>query len=380
MRNLVLLPLLLAACSSAPPSTNTDDQPAIAPAKRAMVAGQVPGYFVTTASADVVYRHDLVIPSDVTQLRLRFANTTAYGEAGGSPVAINAAVCTSDGALGCSQPAVVHLGQTLPADGNDLVLPSPTGWDAVRPGADGRIVITYSVPAQSVVAAGNLNSWGCYSLNSTTVSPPPPCDSADTNPVYWIHVEFMTTKRRVFAIGDSLSVGSSTAGVVPGVSRAWPQLLAHARDFAVQAEGLNGDKLQDLAAMPTLTRWAQLKGADCIIALSTNDYMYGVEPTEQALLAGALELRGRGCSTVRTETVAPCAPYGAYEANRLALNALARSMVQSHPFEVDGVLDFDAAMDPLGTGALQADADAGDMCHWSVVGQQRAETIVSAAL
>lgn len=381
MRRLLALALLLAACGNPPAPTRADDEPAIAPAKRAMVAGEVPGYFVTTGPADVVYRRDIAVPSDVTRLRLRLANTIADGESSGSAIPVNAAVCASDGALGCAAAAAaaVHLNQVLPADGNDLVLPSPTAWDAVRPGTDGRVVVTYSVPASMVVAAGNLNSWGCYALNTTTVSPPPPCDGDDTNPVYWIHVEFMTAKRRVVGVGDSISVGSATGGGAPGFSRAWPQLLARARDFAVSVEGLNGNRLLDLPSLTPLTRWAQLRGADCVLALGTNDFMYGVEVTEQALLAGALEMRGRGCSTVRTETIAPCSAYAPYEANRRSLNLLARSMAQSHPFEVDGVLDFDAAMDSAGSGALQADADAGDGCHWGAVGQQRAETVVSGA-
>jgi lysophospholipase L1-like esterase len=337
----------------------------------------------SVAANAAVYIRPFAVPSDVTRVRVRIANMQGDGTAIGS-VATNVGVCASNGSLGCSGSETTHLSQTIPADGTDLVLPSTTTWDTVSPGADGRILVIYSISATNVAYVSypaNSNAWGCYATGTSTVSPVPACSATDQNPVFWIHVEYDTSKRRVAVKGDSLSIGSTGSGTAPGFDVAWPQLLARTNDIAVETEGMNGNTLAnevDLATYPDFWTWQTSTASECFVALGTNDIPSGFKAMKQNFHTLVGLWKARGCTKLYTYTVPPCSAYAANEANRLAWNDYLRGMADIPPGEITHVYDFDAALDPTHSGSLSATAcgggtcDAGDGCHWSAA----AETVL----
>jgi hypothetical protein len=153
-----------------------------------------------------VYVAPIYIPSDVTQFTLHMANTWNQGATGDSALTgVNIAIYRSDGTgLPTGSPLSEWDNQTIPSDGTDWIAPGPT--TATR-GTDGKVVLVHSAPATTSVAYTLSCNHGTYTANTSTVNPVPSPTGGDPNPICLMHYEFVTSRRRIVVLGDSISIG-----------------------------------------------------------------------------------------------------------------------------------------------------------------------------
>lgn len=212
-----------------------------------------------------------------------------------------------------------------------------------------------------------------------------------------VDVEVAHGERALVVLGDSISDG---IGATLNANRRWPDLLADRLDstqshgWGVVNMGISGNQLlADGAGQSALTRFDRDVLATpgvrvLIIFIGVNDLGVGfahlegpmaelfksaraVQPTPDVMIAGYRQLIARAHSKGIKVIAATITPYGgagyftpAGEAVREAINRWIRT---GH--EVDGVIDFDAAIrDPREPSRIKEGFHAGDHLHGSDAG------------
>jgi lysophospholipase L1-like esterase len=213
-----------------------------------------------------------------------------------------------------------------------------------------------------------------------------------------VDVESARPSRSVVVLGDSISDG---VGATPDANHRWPDLLANrlnakgAKGWGVVNMGISGNRvLGDGAGQSALARFdrdvlAATGVKTVVIFEGVNDLgiaygkfegplaerfkaqATGPKPTAEDMIAGYRQLIARAHARGLKVIAATITPYGGAgyyseegEAVRQAINTWIRSGK-----EVDGVLDFDAAIrDPAKPSQIKEGFHAGDHLHGSDAG------------
>jgi lysophospholipase L1-like esterase len=214
-----------------------------------------------------------------------------------------------------------------------------------------------------------------------------------------VDVESARPSRSVVVLGDSISDG---VGATPDANHRWPDLLANrlnakgAKGWGVVNMGISGNRvLGDGAGQSALARFdrdvlAATGVKTVVIFEGVNDLgiayghfesgpmaerfkaqATGPKPTAEDMIAGYRQLIARAHAHGLKVIAATITPYGGAgyyseegEAVRQAINTWIRSGK-----EVDGVLDFDAAIrDPAMPSQIKEGFHAGDHLHGSDAG------------
>jgi hypothetical protein len=280
-------------------------------------SGVAPYSSATAGGSDAVYHVSMLMQSDTTHVdAIWVGNLLGTGASiGAVGITSNISVHVDDGAGAPTGPALATwLAQTIPGDG---FWTSPTGFDVALP-LNRRIVISYSVPAGSLVALSPVTPWGFYSLGTTTVDPPPAITASTPGTVFWVMVDGQTNRPIVNAFGNSILAGSG--GGVEG--RAWDK-FAYDLDACVCIWGVPGSTLAEWASGSYLpysyVRW--------------NDAPWALEACVNDLpgaVATMISNRDLTIAYIRSQTngkgyINTCGPQASYsdpgEAKRLAYNA-----------------------------------------------------------
>ena len=213
-----------------------------------------------------------------------------------------------------------------------------------------------------------------------------------------VEVETSGTARAVVVLGDSISDGMGSS---VDANRRWPDLLANrlnekgARGWGVVNMGISGNRvLNDGAAQNALARFDRdvlsVTGVQAVVLFEgvndlglsygkfegpIADFFKSLTPaqkaTEEAMIAGYRQLIARARARGLKVFAATITPYGGAlyhspqgEAVRQAINKWIRTSG-----EVDGVLDFDAAVRDASDPARMKDGfHSGDRLHGSDAG------------
>jgi len=333
------------------------------------------------------------VPSDVSRVRVRINNgiwNTASQNTGAAT--INVGVCPSNGSYACAGGAFsgTTTGLSLPGADIDVVAPSTSTWYTVSQGTDKNVLVIFGMDTASngsfKESFGGFSVWGKYLSGTATLNASPTWTGTDPTPELWVSLEYETSKRRIVVIGDSISKGNSSS-TPPGFDAAWPNVVARDKDYGVTVIGIAGASFSTYLTYnsgPNIYTQPIFTGADCIVALGTNDFSSGVD----TLKAGASQfipyLRGAGCKAVYLLNVAPCNVSGV-STDRVYWNTYLAS-TDVPPFGVTKVIDIDSALDPTHANTLSSTAcgggtcDSGDACHPSTAGQLKIAQTVEAAI
>jgi hypothetical protein len=335
-------------------------------------------YTSNLLGVDLTFVYAIYIPSDVLQVRIRLANRdNALGVHGPAVPGVDVAVGTSDGAFGYVGAPTVYSGRTLPADGIDDVLP----WTPVTRGADGKILVAYSIPSGSTIMATGVGvSFGRRFIGATSVDPLPGPLGPNNSLALAFNLEFDTvTPRVVVAAGDSLVAGFDTGLVVQLDDSAFYR-LGPDHGYAVDPPGLVGSTLAQWLddARPWYRDDQRAAGADAIVEAGINDLpSQTIGNYQSQLMRKVRELRALGVARVFVTTMTPSLAYVANDAVRVVCN----NWIRSIPLGIDGVIDLDAALrDPGSPSELLPAYRVADQTHWSVAGHTAALAIIAAAL
>jgi lysophospholipase L1-like esterase len=325
-----------------------------------------------------VYTAPMILPRDVGAFTLRGANRT-YAAGAGASVTVDFANYSSDGAGSPTGTLLTSLlSKTLPGDGTVATI----GQMRAAPGSDKRTVLQFNFPNPTFSHIFPTLTFGQYAESTSDVTTIPTFTGTNPDPVYWLWLEYLTSKRRIVVIGDSISAGYACGWD----NAAWNQLAA-SKDIAVCIEGVvqYGSYLNfDPSTNPAL--WDMLAdiipGADVVVQLGTNDLNYNDLPTmENAAKLLFAYIRRFSPRTLRGWTVFPAAGYPGTDTVRTSFNA--DFLANFKAWGLDGV--YDAAASRLATVPGMADDvnplvmysgyDSGDGSHPNTAGQ----TVIASA-
>lgn len=302
-------------------------------------AGPFPNGDVTNAGTPTVYQRPMYIPSDVAELTLRLGNRYHLGGVpGGAPFSSNIAIYKSNGSgAPTGNPLSKWLAQTIPGDGSDWVAPAAT---TVQRGTDGKIIMLMSLPASAVATDNGELNYGTYAPNTDVVDPQPNAMNVDPNPVLLVHYDFISSRRRLIFLGDSISVGVLAE---TGFERSFPYQLGPRKDYAIQQIGLPGGTLDEFSqfngAFSNL--WADglfNPGVDVWIQLGVNDILAGSTVMINAFTTIVNHLRGLGVRRIYANTIPAQSSY--LDSGQVA-RATYNNFVRANGLGLDGIADFD---------------------------------------
>lgn len=336
----------------------------------------IPNVTITSSSSPgVVYSRPILVPSDVSQITMRMANTRLY-TGGTTPSVSNFAMYNSNGSGLPTGPALqIQSGQTIPADGSDLILPSVN----FTRGTDGMVIFVFSLPVGVDVGISQFNAWGHYNLGTVSVTPAPNTpDNVDPNPPFWTTYDYLTTRPRWIVVGDSLSVGVGTTNT-PGLEQSAWYLLGKNHDFAMGIYGMPGSVLPQFADIVTYPKfWSEIipSGANAFIECGVNDLGSRTAAQMEADLTTIVtRLRSLGINKVYACTLAPQTFYS--DTQRPIYN----SFLLANSLALNGVVDLDVTLrDPTNITVLNPAYDTGDGVHWDAAGHLAALSAIEAVV
>jgi hypothetical protein len=329
-----------------------------------------------TNGIDSIYALPYYLTTDAGPVTVKFSNRALLGGGSGggigNSISVNIAPFTSDGTgLPTGNPlAGPWLAQTVPGNGTELNIGTFT---PVR-GADGKIVLVFSVPAGTAFAIGGGQSYGVSFNGTTTIFPLPGSWTGGTNPLaeYWISLSFQTSRRRIVVHGDSISQGAPGPGFE---GSAWYQ-LGPKKDLAMLFSSAGGSGLTQRVNPGTypelFTDWT-IEGNDHFIECLVNSLAGGVAQFESKFTTFVNYLRTNGAVHIYSQTVAPQSAIPGVETVRTTVNA----WLLANSLGLDGVVDIDLALrDPSAPTQLLPAYDVGDHLHWTAAGHNAAYAVI----
>ncbi len=346
------------------------------------VSGPIPDATGAFGGASAVLAYAIKVPSDATQFFLKCSNRTGTGGGVGSNIASNIAVYQSNGAGLPTGPSLgTFNAQTVPGNGTELTL----GPIAVTRGTDGCIVVLYSIPALANTSQAQFQTWGAYVNGTTTVDPAPGGWTPYTLGLLWLVPQFITAKRRVVVLGNSISVGASPVAPPGFLACAWNN-IANDKGYCMAIFGQSGTRLNqwaDPATYPALWTDELFTGADAYIELGVNDLATDTAAQMEASLTVIVNhVRASGAVNVYANTIAPDSTYIGADAQRLLYNAF----VRANSLGLAGVVDLAKSQATGGMAnngdptLLFAGFDAGDGIHWNAAGHLQAAAAIEAVI
>jgi len=320
-----------------------------------------------------VYSIPIYVPSDVVSLNRMLIGNRKYDAGTGSAISTDIALYASDGSEKPSGSSLRTVSAfSIPGDGTLGNL----GAFPVTRGSDGKIVALHSFP-DPVFARSPNTELGAFQAAASVVDPPPALSSGvNPNPNYWHTWEFMTAKRRIIVLTDSIGLG-----YLAGFSVSCWQEIASGQDFAVCIVGVvefgSLVNFADRVTYPFLWDYVSdiAGGADLVIQLGTNDLSYNNAATMTTHLGTIITYaKSIGIRRVYGWTVPPQTSFPGTDAARATYNT---STLANPNFT--GVYNAAAT---LAGGGLASNADVNvldvsfsvDGTHINAAGNDQAKT------
>lgn len=342
-----------------------------------MVALSLADIANTAVPVPLTFAFPVWLPPDVAQVRLHIANLDVTGTAAAVSAAtgVDVAFGTSNGANGYSGSPTKYLSNTIPNDGSYYTTP----WTNVTRGLDGKIIVALAIPAgRDLMGTASGIVWGLRSQTSNSVDPLPGGMIANVSMPYTMHLEFITSAKRVVVLGDSLAVGYTTGNTVTIEQDAFYR-TGPDYGYSVDDSGIPNSTLAQWSdpTRPHYTDQQIYNGAYCIIEVGINDLpSYTLVQYQNAILAKAAALKAAGAVKVFVMTPTPSTTYAAEETLRQSWLTWLRAGSIAN---VDGIIDADAALrDPANHAQLLATYDSGDGTHWNAAGHAQVAPLIHA--
>ncbi len=314
----------------------------------------------------------IAVPADAQQVRLRIFNRLSLLGTGTTAVTgVALAIGKSNaGGTDFQEAPTIFSGITIPADGDYYL----TDWFTPEIGSNGKIFISYCIPAGSSVFYDPLPA-GFIRYDAPTVSAYPLTGvAAATNVMMEVNVEIDGYQPRYTVLGDSISVGYGTSNIDYCCWR----LLQTQEGVVTAIGGTSGGALHDYVDDPWLSDWINVAGSHVIIELGVND-LNGTQTLQDmkdnyeaivatVLLAGALDVRG--------VTVVPSTTYHAQDSIRVAFNTWLLTL----PAGILSVADVATAVQDPGDHSYQAPSLTADGLHLNDAGHAVMLPVILASL
>lgn len=329
--------------------------------------------------ADLLVAFPFWVPPDASAVTIKMSNRYLAGSGGGvgNSLTTDVAIYASNGSgAPTGSPIVKWLAQVIPGDGSELTV----GTFTPTRGGDGKVVIVYGIPDATTRADATAQNYGLFATGTLTVDPlPGGWSGACPYGFLWVSPSFQTTRRKIYVLGDSISIGVSGPGYD---GSAWVQIGPH-KDVIMCMSGCGGSTLAHRAQSSTFSElWTDIEidGNDFYIEAMVNSLTSGLASMQADFTTLVGYLRSNGANLIYSQT---CAPMGGFfpgptvETTRTDWN----TWMLANSLGLDGIVDIDLTMrDPSAHANLLAAYDCGDLIHWSVAGHAAAKTAIEAVV
>lgn len=318
------------------------------------------------------------VPAGTTRVRARLCSRISLTGVGNIAISGCAlAIGTSNGSGDFSSaPTVYGVGGTgtvtIPASGAFYVSP----WTSVTRGADGKVLVSYSVPSASAINYDTM-PVGFSNLAGVSVSAYPLSGmSASAFNVATLVLDIESPAGRYCVLGDSIAIGFGASDLKNGAY----QLLQTTGGKVCATAAVGGVKLQDYADYATKTwlwDYVDVSGSKVIIQAAVNDLgTRNLVQLQGDFTTVVNRLRGLGAVKIIAPTITPSTTYLAGNAVRVSYNAWLATL----PLGIFSAPDVAAAVQNPSDHSLLEPTYTPDGLHLNNAGNLAYYTVLNAGI